>query len=192
MAKRTKVDFSKHKLKVTEFDGVLIHELKIPNSLRYAVTFINAAGVMTVTGDFGNWVFCREFHPNGNENSGVSDDYWDEKLEKHSKQKSKQYDKDLTLLLIDDFKRSFEEENQSEDECENDCDVESWISELKQNVDDEIEYSYILYRQTPNEVDCESLPYGEKRHVSLLAVYDAFDFICDLLRMENKNNNGKI
>lgn len=187
MAKRTKVDFSKHKLKVTKFDGGLIHELRVPNSLHCAVTFINAAGVMTVTGDFGNWVFSREFHPDGNENSGVSDDYWDEKLEKHSAQKSKQCDKNLTLLMIADFEQSLEE-NEYNDKNE----VLEWIEELKNNVDDETEYFYILHRQTPSEVDFESLPYGEKRHVGLSAVYDAFDFICDLLRVENKNNNGKI
>jgi hypothetical protein len=63
MNRRTKIDFSEHELKITQLEGVLIHEFKRPDTRNCMLVFINTCGVMTVTGDFGNWVFCREFHP---------------------------------------------------------------------------------------------------------------------------------
>jgi len=180
MNKRTNIDFSRHELKVTQFDGVLIHEFKRPDTRNCILVFINTAGVMTVTGDFGNWVFCREFHPSANNEHGVSAGYWDEKLEISSVQKSDKYDTEQTTLLIKEFKETFEDSygrEMNEEEID-------WIEQLENNVDDEHEYIYLAFREKPNTIDYESVPFGEKRHFWLEAVYDGFDAICQTLSRE--------
>ena len=180
MNKRTKIDFSKHELKITQFDGVLIHEFKIPDTRNCMLIFINTCGVMTVTGNFGNWVFCREFHPSANYESGVSEGYWDNKLEILSVQKSHEYDAEETSKSIDEFKKTFEEiygREMDEDEMD-------WVEQLEKNVDDEHEYIYLAYRyrERPRYIDDESVPFGKKRHFWLNAVYDGFDEICQVMK----------
>lgn len=178
MKKRTKIDFSKHELKVTKLDGVLIHEFKTPDINIYRLVFINSCGVMTVTGDFGNWVFCREFHPSGDNDSGVGDMYWDEKLQIHSVQESHRFDPERTLELIREFENSFVENydrEMDEDEME-------WLERLRCNVNDEPEYIYTAYREMPSTMEYEDVPFGKVRHHFLDAVYDGFDAICELLK----------
>ena len=180
MKKRTNIDFSRHELKVTKLDGVLIHEFKRPDTRNCMLVFINTCGVMTVTGDFGNWVFCREFHPSADNESGVSGGYWDEKLEISSVQKSDKYDSEETLKRIKEFKETFEESygrEMSEEELE-------WVEQLENNVDDEHEYIYLAYREKPSHIDYESVPFGEKRHFWLDAVYDGFDEICQVMKRD--------
>jgi hypothetical protein len=46
MERRTKIDFSKHKLKITQLKGVLIHEFKRPDTRSCMLVFINACGTM--------------------------------------------------------------------------------------------------------------------------------------------------
>ena len=177
MKKRTAVDFSKHELKITQLEGVLIHEFKIPDTRRYMLVFINTCGVMTVTGDFGNWVFCREFHPSANNESGVSDGYFDEKLENSSLQKSHIYNSTETLKRILKFKDTFEEyygREMNEEEVE-------WVEKLEKVVDDEHEYIYTAYREQPKDIDYDEIPIGKKRHFCLDVVYDGFDEICRLM-----------
>jgi hypothetical protein len=180
MEKRTKIDYSRHELKVTQLEGVLIHHFKRPDTNNCMLTFINTCGVMTVTGDFGNWVFCREFHPSASNEHGVSSGYWDEKLEISSQQKSKKYDAETTQVLLIEFKKSFQDaygREMNEDEID-------WIEQLENNADDEHEYTYLAYREKPNTIDYESVPFGEKRHFWLEAVYDGFDAICQTLSRE--------
>src|SRR3989344_2189435 len=87
---RTGVDFTKHELIVTEQEGLLVHRLKHPEyTYMNSVTFINTNGIMAVTGDYGNWIFCREFHPNDKE--GVSGGYWLEKLKIASSQEGQEF-----------------------------------------------------------------------------------------------------
>lgn len=186
MIKRTEIDFSKHELKVTDFEGVLIHEFKKPGTRVNMLVFINTCGVMTVTGDFGNWVFCREFHPSANNDSGVSGGYWDEKLRISSVQKSHKYDADETLKCIKEFKDNFND-NYGREMNEKESD---WVEELESNVDDEHEYIYSAYREKPGNIDYESVPFGEKRHFWLNAVYDGFDAICELLKKNEVVHNG--
>ncbi len=178
--RRTEIDFSKHELKITKLEGVLIHEFKRPDTRNCMLVFINSCGVMTVTGDFGNWVFCREFHPSANNESGVSGGYFDEKLEISSVQKSDKYDAEETSKRIDEFKKTFEESygrEMNEDEMD-------WIEQLENNVDDEHEYIYLAYRETPKDIDYESVPFGKKRHFWLDAVYDGFDEICQVMKRD--------
>jgi hypothetical protein len=69
---RTNFDFSEHELIITKSDGLLVHTLKHKDyNKMYRFDFINTNGIMAVTGDYGNWMFCREFHPSPD--GGVSD-----------------------------------------------------------------------------------------------------------------------
>lgn len=183
--KRTNVDFSKHELKVTELDGVLIHEFKQPNTTVCKLVFINTHGVMTVTGDFGNWVFCREFHPSAD--NSVSDFYFDEKLIINSSQKAYEYDPKQTSKNIKAFKETF---SYYFGRRMNDEEVE-WVEELEENVWDEFDYTYLIHRKRPTDVDFEDCPLSEKRHRWLDAVYDGFDAICEVLRKEEKKETYK-
>jgi len=182
--RRTGIDFSRHEVKVTKSEGVLIHEFKRPDTINCMLVFINTCGVMTVTGDFGNWVFCREFHPSADNESFVSAGYWDEKLEIASVQKSDKYDAEETSKIIKEFKETFEESYGREmNEEESD-----WVEQLENNVDDEHEYIYLAYRENPSSIDYESVPFGEKRHFWLDAVYDGFEALCDSIKESELSN----
>jgi hypothetical protein len=78
MKKRTDIDFSKHVVTTTQHEGLLIHNLAVPGTRIHSVVFINTQGILAITGDYGNWIFCREFHPGPKEY--VSDHYWIQKL----------------------------------------------------------------------------------------------------------------
>ncbi len=175
MNKRTNIDFSKHEITIIESDGVLIHKFKKPNTIINSLIFINACGVMTVTGDFGNWVFCREFHPTPN--SKVDGSYWSEKLRISSVQKSASYDSDETRNRIYEFKQTFEESYGREMNDEE----KDWVESLEKSADDKYEYIFTAYRETPRTIDTEAVPYGEKRHDWLNAVYDGFEALCEKL-----------
>jgi hypothetical protein len=184
MRKRvTDVDFSRHEVEIIKNEYVLIHKFKRPDSNVFALTFINTCGVMTVTGDLGNWVFCREFHPSGDNESSVSRGYWDEKLQISSAQKADVFDTEETKKQIAEFKNTFEESFDREmNEEEKD-----WVERLESCTDDEHEYIYVAYRETPSDLDYEYIPFGEKRHWQLEAVYDGFNALCDKLEeMEAK------
>lgn len=184
MKRRTNIDFSKHELKITELNGVLIHEFKIPGTRNCMLVFINTRGVMTVTGDFGNWVFCREFHPFANNDSGVDSGYWDEKLQISSVQKSKKYDTDETIKRIKDFKESFIDTYGRE----MNSDEADWVERLELSVYDENEYIFAAYRERPESIDYESVPFAQKRHFWLDAVYDGFEAICQVLKQQQGEN----
>lgn len=178
---RTKIDFSGHVLKETKYDGVLIHEFKIPGTVRNGFTFINSNDAMAVTGDFGNWIFCREFHPSADAEK-ISDSYWNEKLRMKSQQTAGEFDTESTIEAIEEFKKNFEEDHDremSEDEL-------SWIEDLEQHVFDKIEYEYYAYREKPSSIEYEDVPYGKVEHRHLLAVYDAFEAICAYMKLQEE------
>ncbi len=176
MGKRTDIDFSRHEITIIVTDGLLVHTLKRPDSVNYMIKFINTNGILAVTGDLGNWIFCREFHPNSD--NYVSDEYWDEKLRIASVQKPKEYDVDETIRKINEFETNFYDaygRDMGEDE-------KDWVEQLKNSVEDKYEYIFTAYRETPNTIDYESIPFGEKRHFWLDGIYDGFDIICERLK----------
>lgn len=177
MTNRTNRDWSKHVVDTTITDDLRVDWIHVPGTMYDNVKFINTDGVMVVTGDFGNWIFCREFHPSAN--GSVSGGYWDEKLEIYSQQKSHKFDADQTLKDIDYYVENYVDENTSEEELE-------WIESLRENVYDELDYTVVAYREKPGDVDYECVPFGEKRHRWLDVVYDAFDEICKRMKDERK------
>jgi len=166
--KRNGLDFSQHEMHVIKTDEVLIHHLKKPNTICDNIKYINCGGILAVTGDYGNWIFCREFHPSAE--GGVSGGYWDEKLQICSEQTASKYCSDSTAEAIT---RWFEEENEDMNE-----EVKEWIQDLLDNVEDELDYTNIAYRQTPNGIDYEYIPFIKERHTWLNTVYDGFDELC--------------
>ena len=122
---------------------------------------------MAVTGDWGNWIFCREFHPAADER--VSDHYWCEKLGIASTQESKNYSKEKTRAEIEE--RLKEEDLDPEDK--------DFLTELLDVVDDEEEgYRRWAYENMPRDFDAESLPLCYENKFWLKAIFDAFDEIC--------------
>lgn len=173
ITKRTTVDFSKHELEIIKNENVLIHSLKLKNSSTYRVVFINCMGVCSVTGDLGNWIFCREFHPS--KDGKVSGGYWDEKLNMHSVQDSDEFNTEQTEKDIDYYVENYVNENTSQEELD-------WIEQLRQNTDDEYSYINTAYREHPYDVDTECIPFGKVRKHRLNIIYDAFEEICSRIK----------
>ena len=173
--KRTDVDWSQHELIIKENDDFASYQLKKPGTYCQSIKFINTNGVLVVTGDYSNWLFCREFHPSKGGN--VSDGYWCEKLEISSSQKSKEYDSEATRkILTDGLDFELEEYGYSGDEL---SEMKKYYQELLSYVDcDEWEYTCHAYMEYPGFVDFESVPYSTKTNYILLIVFDAFEEIC--------------
>jgi hypothetical protein len=169
--KRTNVDFSKHELIIEKNDNVLIHHFKKPGTFFDSVKFINTSGILAVTGDYGNWIFCREFHPS--KDGGVSDGYWIEKLRSASTQKPYDFDSDIAqkeianLLESEDYNFTIEERE--------------WLESLSDTAYDG-EYAYIAEAMNrPNDFEAEMIPRGEKVNYWLEVIFDAFEEICKRL-----------
>ena len=173
---RTDIDFSKHELIIAKSEGLLVHYLKKPGTINCAVKFINTNGIMAVTGDLGNWMFCREFHPS--DEGGVSDGYWCEKLRISSTQESHDFSSEQTIQLIDEC--IIESDNEEEKEYLQEC-----IEALEGG---EWEYQQYAYSNQPSFYDSEGVPYGKEIKYHLKGVFDAFDEICS--RMKNELNHN--
>lgn len=173
MGKRTNIDFSNHTITITKAPGLLIHNFGVPGSSLNRIRYINTTGIMAVTGDFGNWIFCREFHPS--EEGGVSDQYWCEKLKIASTQKYEDYDPDLTEAEI---KRHLAEEDLSDKE-------RVYLAECLQYTEDEHTYIDFAYHHAVGGYeDGEYIPFKKRINSWLLYIFDGFDEICARLKTE--------
>jgi hypothetical protein len=177
MKKRTSIDFSKHVLTTFEDKYVTIYEFKIPGTYTHSMKFINTSGVMTVTGDWGNWVFCREFHP-GPEN-GVSDGYWIEKLHISSCQKPYKYDSDETTRRLKERLQEIKEEYEEGSRYEQ---LKEYYESCLENVDDYYDYIQAA-RDHPGFMDAESIIEGKELNRWLEAIFDGFDEICSRMKV---------
>lgn len=182
--KRTDYNFSEHELIIEEKDGYLKHTLKHPEySKMYLIEFLNIQDKLIVSGDYGNWMFCREFHPS--EEGGVSDGYWLEKLRMNSTQEPYHYNSEETAELIKEKLKDLDEEydNGDIDEKEYNQYKEYYVEECLYYVDDEIEYLYNAFRgDKPSNLDYEDVPYVRTVKPQLNIVFDAFDEICKRLK----------
>lgn len=181
--KRTGIDFSKHQVIETKSEGLLIHYLRRPDTIINAIKYINCEGIMAVTGDFGNWIFCREFHPAPD--GGVSEGYWHEKLQIASTQHGMEYDPDRTrknlqhqldVALKEDYKG-------------NDFEVmKEYIEGCLSLVDEEDDYKLFAYTEYPGFCDYEVVIFCKRYKPWLLAVFDGFDEICRRLKEKEVAN----
>lgn len=170
---RTDVDFSKHEVIVKKSEDFLSHYLKLPNTVTQGILFINTNDIMAVTGDYGNWIFCREFHPSAT--GSVSDRYWIEKLKICSCQDPFDFDSDVAKKEIEELKLEHEF---SEEEKE-------WLDDLSDEAD-QGEYAYIAKAMGhPNSFDTEMIPRGQSINWWLSVVFDGFEEICNRIKKDD-------
>lgn len=172
--KRTGLDFSEHEVLVTKSDELLIHHLKKPNSYYDSIKYINTQGIMAVTGDYGNWIFCREFHPSPD--GYVSGGYWCEKLSIASCQVYDHYDSEATTKEIKYRLDSKEYEDYSSEE-EREA-YKEFLEDSLNHVDDEVEYTHFVFRERPDFLDYETTIFKKELNVWLPYIFDGFEEIC--------------
>lgn len=188
--KRTKINYSKHLLHVVENEHVIIHHLRLPDTNMNSVKFINCSGIMAVTGDFGNWIFCREFVPSAKEYA--SEGYWNEKLHISSCQKPEEIDFERIQA---ELKNRIEERMKEIDYTGEHPLTDRWFehddSELMfwkglhdaADENNELDYQVAAFRSDSDySCDYESIPYYKKSPFWLLCVMDAFDEICTRIK----------
>lgn len=182
--KRTKhLDFKDHVLTITKSEGLLVYTLAVPNSSIDSIKYINTNGIMAVTGDYSNWIFCREFHPGPDQYA--TDSYWKQKLKNSSCQEPAKYDGERTHMAI--------QELLSEDDDLSAEDKED-LKELMKYTDDEFEYTYQAFRESglSKRWDLENIPFVKTVDYHFLAILDGFDEICRRLKEGQLENKGII
>jgi hypothetical protein len=174
--KRSTIDWDEHELTIIKNDNILIHSLKKPNTVCCSIKFINTNDICAVTGDFGNWIFCREFHPS--KDGGVSDYYWCEKLEIYSVQKGLEFNSSETRKTIEaGINGGLVEYGHEGENLEK---VTEYYKELLGYTDlQEWEYVSYAYNNQPDFMDAESVPFEETIKPRLKIVFDAFEEICN-------------
>ena len=169
---RTNTDFSKHILTVTKREDLLVHVLAKPGTTMDSVTFINTNSIMAVTGDYGNWIFCREFHPSVS--GRVEEHYWIEKLQIASSQDPYDFDGKIVQQEIEELLKD-PDRSLSEKEKE-------WLNDLSDTANcSEFEYIAMAIDHPPS-FPTEMIPKGKVTKYWLLVVFDAFEEICRRLK----------
>lgn len=171
---RTHVNWDKHELKIIETPEVKIWTLKLPDRARlHSVNFINTCGVMTVTGDYSNWVFCREFHPSSD--GRVDDYYWIEKLQISSTQNGLEFDSEGTEKRIQELLEEGVTDREREylEGCLNTLEDGGWYYE-----------QYAYSENCGKFEDYECVPFEKRVVFHLKVVFDAFDEICKRYKIQ--------
>ena len=185
MKNRTGIDFSEHSHRIEIFKNgdkeIRVDHFQIKDSLTKYIQFVNTNRNLIVTGDYGNWIFCRPFIPSAN-GEYVSDPYWIEKLKISSTQVPGNYSayetsKEIKELInggLEDY--GYEGEQLEE--------IKEWYSDLLSYTEEEHKYIYHAYYSydRPNNIDNESIPYCKELNNWLLVIFDAFDEICKRLK----------
>ncbi len=174
--KRTNIDFKDHELLITKNETATIYHLKKPDTYYDSIKYINIQGILAVTGDYSNWMFCREFHPTAEPNNCASDGYWREKLQISSTQEPLEFDSDKTTEAINEML--------ADEEAEYSEEIKTYLNELLSFVYDDIEYKYHAYREMPDGMDYEYVPYEKSYKYHFLAVLDGFDEMCKRMRVQ--------
>lgn len=187
MSNRTGVDFSKHDLNIIKSTTYSIYDLKHPEHvMMWRVKFINIDGVLVVTGDYGNWIFCREFHPTSD--GFVSDYYWCEKLQINSEQKPYEFDSENTEKeLKEGIEKGLKDYGYEGERLEK---MKEYYQDCLNYVyNSEFEYTSFAYNNMLSWMDSEDVPFVKSIKIHLKYVFDAFDEIC--IRMKNKKEKIK-
>ena len=175
MKKRTDVDWKKHELIIKEDSLTKIWELKKPKSRMGWVRFVSTCDCLMVTGDYGNWVFCREFWPSPD--GRVSDEYWIEKLTIASTQNPYEFDYEVTEKSL----------KEAIEECgEEDEGLKEYYESCLGETDWEIGYDYCSYNY-PSDCGYECIVKEQKVKIWLQIIFDAFEEICRRLKENVKN-----
>jgi hypothetical protein len=182
--KRSGVDWSKHVVSTDPHGNtVVIHTLGIPGSKMQEVVFINCQGVMTVTGDYGIWVFNREFMPSPKE-SEVIEHYWCEKATGNTSQEIYEFDPEGTEALIDEWIVALKQESPEGHSGQENVLID-YLESCRSIIHDGDQYYRVrAHDLKPNSVDRDQVPYQSKIKTWLLIVFDAWEEICRQLREE--------
>ena len=168
-----KPDWSKHELiikKYTSENGEEITEynLKKPETCMDMIVFCNHSGNLSVTGDYGNWIFDRAFYPK--KDIKVFDFYWSEKS-----CQTFGFDLEANLSAYAEEEKQTREKN-PEIFDKNSSDYDEVLVEFYEEIqkcDDEIEYWNCIADHLIDE------PYDYRKiPEQLLIVFDAFEEIC--------------
>ncbi len=197
IGKRTEIDFSEHIVTETKQEGLSIYDFGIPNTWNQRIKFINTCGIMAITGDFGNWIFCREFHPSSKD--FVSDYYWCEKLQINSIQEYSDYSPSSTEEELKRRLKEYIEEQINEDE--NFHEEEDYYDEKNETIkyykeciekvrNNEHAYVDFAYQEYPDTLDCEDVVFCKEIKHRLKIIFDAFDEMCR--RIKEKEQNEKV
>lgn len=176
IGKRTGIDFSKHEVIVTQNELVTIRHLSIPSTSHDNIKYTNVSGVLVVTGDYGNWIFCRPFAPDAK--GSVSEQYWLEKLRNSSSQVPCEYNEEFLIQEINDKIAGLEEYGYVGDELKK---MKEYYEECLENTEDEISYLSVA-RNIPSFCDYECMAISKDLKFWLKAVFDGFDEMCRRLK----------
>lgn len=179
--KRTRINFSNHILETnTAYYLSTYHLKKANNSVTNNIKFIITNGVTIVTGDFGNFMFCREFIPSKDE--FVDDSYWLGKFEMHSEQIGKEYSEEETIKELEyQIESGLEEYGYENNKL---IDAKLYYEDLLNYTDNSNDYLTYIDKTIPSFLERENIPYVKTIKYNLLIVFDAFDEICKRLEIE--------
>ena len=183
--KRTGIEFENHELIINDNDYASVYHLKKPNSVISNIKFINTNGILAVTGDYGNWIFCREFHPSAD--GFVSDGYWIEKVKTLSCQEPLEFDIDETVEDLKEKKEQYLEDNQIVEEFTDEDDLDEVVKYYRECIEraeyEDVEsYKNYAYNNMPRNFDYDDVVFVESPKFWLKAVFDGFDEICRRLK----------
>lgn len=180
--KRSGVEFKDHELSMITIWGpepMLIHDFKKPDTITHRVKFINTNGIMVVIGDFGHWMFCREFHPS--ENGNVSDHYWIEKCD----MEGQEYDSEATSIALNEgLQGGLVDYGYYGEKLER---AKQYYEGCLRHTDTDWEYVAFAHgSDKPDFIDHGDVPYCKRTKPWLNAVFDAFDEICRRIKEEGE------
>lgn len=185
MKKRTLVDFSKHELTIDSNNICTIHWLKKPDTTNGQIKFINIDGVLVVKGDYGNWIFCREFIPSAVQGAIVSDSYWIEKLETLSTQKGREFDTEGTIeVLSNGIGIGLENDGYEGEQLKSLKEYYKVWQSFAEDSNSIDEYIRMASSDMPDFIDIRDIPYHTRTKNWLEVVFDAYEEIN--LRLKEK------
>lgn len=209
------VDWSKHELRKEILGDPTVNshsvfELKVPNTRMNQVTFINAEGVCAVTGDYGNWIFCRTFNPETN--CYMEPSYMAEKARIASNQSTHQFDykgtiqeiKDkITEILIEGGALTVEDDNhlpeytepraeQFEHLCNADIEHIKWLVDCIEYAEHNNEQEYIQQASDsiPNHLCTDSIIVCREIQYWFRVVNEAWNEIRDRCAKQKETTNA--
>jgi hypothetical protein len=172
---RTNIDFTKHNYTTEKYTNTVgkeirVDRLQISNDQCLMIQFMNTDKNLIVTGDFGDWIFSRPFHPSAK--GMAADNYWVEKLELANNNVELKQNLDW-VSIKEQIQENIVETKLEEDQEQ----IELW-QELLDYADNEDEIEYIRFAYRESLLESEQIPMYKLMPSQLLVVFDAFNIIC--------------
>ena len=170
---------------------IRVDHFKRQDSIVGYVKFVNCLcdyPNMTVTGDFGNWSFCRNFIPSP-EATKISQGYWIEKASIHSSQDFNKLDMNMIQEDIYDLiDGGLVEWDLDEEDHKHTLD---WFRSLLEYAYEDNDFEYrakaFLDVYRPKCIDYDDIPLHTSIPPQLLCVFDAFELICESMKKKLSN-----